>query len=48
MDPLPGAADLVARLAGEGYVVALASSGEKEFSENAVKALGVGTRCTRW
>jgi phosphoglycolate phosphatase-like HAD superfamily hydrolase len=31
----------VRRLAGEGYVVALASSGEKEFSENAMKSLDV-------
>ena len=41
VDPLPGATDLVRRLSGEGYVVALASSGEKEFSENAVKVLDV-------
>jgi HAD superfamily hydrolase (TIGR01549 family) len=41
VDPLPGASELVHRLAGEGYVVALASSGEKHFSENAVKSLGI-------
>jgi HAD superfamily hydrolase (TIGR01549 family) len=42
VDPFPGAADLIRRLAGEGYLIALASSGEKSFSENAVKSLGVG------
>ncbi len=41
VDPLPGASDLVRRLADEGYVVALASSGEKGFSENALASLGV-------
>jgi HAD superfamily hydrolase (TIGR01549 family) len=41
VDPFPGAAELVRRLADEGYLVALASSGEKEFSENAVESLGV-------
>jgi HAD superfamily hydrolase (TIGR01549 family) len=41
VDPLPGASDLVGRLASAGYLVALASSGEKQFSENAVRALGV-------
>ena len=41
VDPLPGATDLVRRLADEGYLVALASSGEKGFSENAVASLGV-------
>lgn len=42
VDPLPGAADLIRKLADEGYLVALASSGEPEFSENALEALGVG------
>ena len=42
VDPLAGAADLVRRLSEEGYLIALASSGEKEFSEHAVKSLGVG------
>jgi HAD superfamily hydrolase (TIGR01549 family) len=41
VDPLAGASDLVRRLADDGYVVALASSGEKEFSENAVKLLDI-------
>jgi HAD superfamily hydrolase (TIGR01549 family) len=41
VDPLPGASDLVGRLASAGYLVALASSGEKQFSENAVRALGI-------
>ena len=41
VDPLPGATDLVRRLHDDGYIVALASSGEKKFSENAVKALDV-------
>jgi HAD superfamily hydrolase (TIGR01549 family) len=41
VDPFPGAADLVRRVTDEGFVVALASSGEKEFSENALESLGV-------
>ena len=41
VDPLPGAVELVGRVADAGYLVALASSGEKEFSENAVELLGV-------
>jgi HAD superfamily hydrolase (TIGR01549 family) len=40
--PLPGASELIRKLAGEGYVVALASSGKKGFSEDAVKTLDVG------
>jgi HAD superfamily hydrolase (TIGR01509 family) len=39
--PLPGATELIRKLAGEGYVVALASSGKKSFSEDAVKTLDV-------
>jgi HAD superfamily hydrolase (TIGR01549 family) len=39
--PLPGAADLVRRAAASGYAVALASSGEKQFSEEAVRMLGL-------
>ena len=42
VDPMAGASELVRRLVDEGYVVALASSGEKEFSENALKSLDVG------
>jgi HAD superfamily hydrolase (TIGR01549 family) len=41
VDPFPAAATLVRRLAGEGFVVALASSGEKEFSERALASLGL-------
>jgi HAD superfamily hydrolase (TIGR01549 family) len=40
--PLPGAADLVRRLVDEGYAVALASSGESEFTDLAVATLGIG------
>ena len=39
--PLDGAADLVRRLHAEGYRVALASSGDPQFSEEAVDLLGV-------
>lgn len=46
VDPFPAAADLVRRLAESGYLVALASSGEKEFSENAMKSLGVEEQVT--
>lgn len=42
VDPFPAAADLVRRLVDAGYLVALASSGEKGFSKNAVASLGVG------
>ena len=40
--PLPGAADLVHRVARTGYRVALASSGEPEFAVAAVELLGIG------
>ncbi len=39
---LPGAAAMIEHLVEAGYVVALASSGKKHFSENAVSTLGVG------
>lgn len=42
VDPFPGATALVRRLVEEGYAVALASSGEKGFSENAMNSLEVG------
>lgn len=42
VDPFPGAADLIRKLSAEGFVVALASSGEKKFSEHALESLGVG------
>jgi len=42
--PLPGAAELVHELADTGYRVALASSGEEQFSREAVDLLGVGDR----
>ncbi|MEZ0581230.1 HAD family hydrolase [Nocardioides sp. MH1] len=41
--PLDGAADLVRKLAGEGFVIALASSGDPEFSQEAVDLLGIGS-----
>lgn len=40
--PLPGARALVARLRAGGYRVALASSGDPEFSREAVEMLEVG------
>ena len=40
--PLPGAVDLVRRLREKGFRVALASSGDPEFSREAVELLGVG------
>lgn len=40
--PLPGAADLVHRLAGDGFAVALASSGDPQFAAEAVDLLGIG------
>jgi HAD superfamily hydrolase (TIGR01549 family) len=42
VDPLPGAADLVRGLVSDGYQVALASSGDPEFSREAVEQLGIG------
>jgi HAD superfamily hydrolase (TIGR01549 family) len=44
VEPLPGASDLVRELDGAGYVVALASSGEKPFADAAVEDLGVGAQ----
>lgn len=38
---LPGAADMVQHLLEKGYVVALASSGKKHFSQNAAELLGI-------
>jgi HAD superfamily hydrolase (TIGR01549 family) len=40
---LPGAVDLVRTLARSGYQVALASSGDPEFSERTVERLGLGS-----
>ncbi len=40
--PLPGAVDLVREVADAGLLVALASSGEAEFSEQARDLLGIG------
>lgn len=40
--PLPGAADMVRSLADAGYRVALASSGDPQFSREAVDLLDVG------
>ena len=42
VDPLPGAAELVHTLVADGYRVALASSGDPEFSREAVDQLGIG------
>jgi HAD superfamily hydrolase (TIGR01549 family) len=39
--PLPGAAELVHRLAGAGYLVALASSGDPEFADETLDDLGI-------
>ncbi|GAB6986517.1 HAD family hydrolase [Nocardioides pyridinolyticus] len=39
--PIDGAADLVRRLHADGYRVALASSGDPQFSDEAVDLLGV-------
>jgi HAD superfamily hydrolase (TIGR01549 family) len=39
--PLPGAADLVKKLANDGYLVALASSGEPEFAKEALDDLDI-------
>jgi HAD superfamily hydrolase (TIGR01549 family) len=40
--PLPGAADLVRKLASSGYQVALASSGEPRFAEEVLDDLDLG------
>ncbi len=42
--PLPGAADLVRRLSGPRYRVALASSGDPEFAREAIDLLGIDDR----
>lgn len=42
--PLAGAADLIGRLQEDGFVVALASSGDPQFAREAVEMLGIGTR----
>ena len=42
VEPLPGAADLVRGLVEAGYVIALASSGEKPFADAAIEDLGIG------
>jgi HAD superfamily hydrolase (TIGR01549 family) len=39
--PLPGAAELVQKLVQDGFVVALASSGDPQFSREAVELLGI-------
>lgn len=39
--PLPGAAEAVRELAGRGYAIALATSGEAEFTEKALDMLGI-------
>jgi HAD superfamily hydrolase (TIGR01549 family) len=41
VDELPGAAELVRKLAGAGYTVALASSGDPEFADEALDDLGI-------
>jgi HAD superfamily hydrolase (TIGR01549 family) len=41
VDPLPGATELVCHLVAAGYRVALASSGDPEFSRRAVERLGI-------
>lgn len=44
--PVDGAADLVRRLAADGHAVALASSGDPEFTRDAVDLLDVGSHIT--
>ncbi|MFT4081782.1 MAG: HAD family hydrolase [Nocardioides sp.] len=44
--PLPGAADLVHRLAADGLTVALASSGDPQFAREAVDLLGIARDVT--
>jgi HAD superfamily hydrolase (TIGR01549 family) len=39
--PLPGATDLVKKLASDGYLVALASSGEPQFADEALDDLDI-------
>ncbi|WP_225285338.1 HAD family hydrolase [Nocardioides nematodiphilus] len=41
VEPLPGAREVIVRLRAEGYRVALASSGDPEFSQEAVERLRV-------
>ena len=41
VQPLPGAAELVHRLAEQGFVVALASSGDPQFADEAVELLDI-------
>ena len=41
VDPLPGAAELVRRLAQAGHLVALASSGDPDFAEEALDDLEI-------
>jgi HAD superfamily hydrolase (TIGR01549 family) len=41
--PLPGATDLVRRLADDGFIVALASSGDPQFAQEAVDLLDIGS-----
>lgn len=40
---LPGASELVKRLVCDGFVIALASSGDPEFAREAVDLLGIGS-----
>lgn len=41
VEPLPGASALVHRLAEDGFVVALASSGDPQFAREAIDLLGI-------
>lgn len=41
VQPLAGATDLVRRLAADGYQVALASSGDPQFAQEAIDLLGI-------
>ncbi|GAA1808016.1 HAD family hydrolase [Nocardioides hankookensis] len=43
VQPLPGAAELVRWLADAGFVVALASSGDPQFAQEAVDLLDIGS-----
>ena len=40
--PLPGAGELVGQLAADGFRVALASSGDPQFAQEAIDLLGIG------